>query len=175
MRVQNIHHRRIKGSQESVGALIDSLASRDDRLWPRDAWPAMRFEVGLKPGAIGGHGPVRYEIQRYAPGSEIRFEFRSPKGFDGTHGYSVVPDAEGCPVLSHSIDMEVHGSARLLWPFVFRPLHDALIEDSLDRAEHAVTGHVERQRSWSPYVRLLRRGFRALGFRRRRGRDVHVR
>jgi hypothetical protein len=39
---------------------------------------------------------------------------------------------------------------------VFRPLHDALIEDSLDRAEHAVTGIVARPARWSGTVRQLR-------------------
>jgi hypothetical protein len=173
MRVRNIHRRRIDGNETSVGELIDSLASPNDRLWPRDDWPAMRFERGLEPGAVGGHGPVRYQIQRYAPGTQITFGFRSPKGFDGTHGYSVATDVDGCPMLTHEIDMQLHGAARLLWPFVFRPLHDALMEDSLDRAEHSVTGQVERRRSWSPYVRLLRRAFSARGIGRRRGRDVH--
>ncbi len=175
MRVRNIHRRRIEGSELSVGELIDSLASRNDRLWPRDAWPAMRFERGLEPGAVGGHGPVRYEIERYTPGKLITFGFRSPRGFHGTHGYSIAPDANGSTVLSHEIDMQVRGVARLLWPLVFRPLHDALMEDSLDRAERAVTGRVERQRGWSPYVRVLRRAFRAVGVGRRRGRDVHGR
>ncbi|MGW3967282.1 hypothetical protein ACWED2_46225 [Amycolatopsis sp. NPDC005003] len=38
----------------------------------------------------------------------------------------------------------------------FRPLHDALLEQLLDRAESAVTGRVERPVRWSPYVRFLR-------------------
>jgi hypothetical protein len=128
----------------------------------------MRFERGLVPGAIGGHGPVRYEIERYTPGSAITFRFISPKGFHGTHGYAIAQDAEGCTVLTHEIDMQIGGVAKVSWPLVFRPLHDALMEDSLDRAEEAITGSLERKCSWSPYVRVLRRALRVLGVGRRR-------
>jgi hypothetical protein len=49
------------------------------------------------------------------------------------------------------------GAALLSWPLVFRPLHDAVLEDALDDAERHVTGRVERPARWSIYVRVLRR------------------
>lgn len=49
------------------------------------------------------------------------------------------------------------GLARLSWPLVFRPLHDALIENVLDNAARHVTGHLERPTRCSSYVRALRR------------------
>jgi hypothetical protein len=64
--------------------------------------------------------------------------------------------------------MQISGVAKLSWPLVFKPLHDALMEDSLDRAEEAITGDLERRRSWSPYVRVLRRTLRTLGVGRPR-------
>ncbi|WP_372448549.1 hypothetical protein [Streptomyces durocortorensis] len=53
--------------------------------------------------------------------------------------------------------MNTSGPARLTWPLVWRPLHDALLEDSLDRAERACTGAVENPARRGSYVRLLRR------------------
>lgn len=44
----------------------------------------------------------------------------------------------------------------LAWPLAFRPLHDAVLEDALDRAGLATTGRVARPARWSPYVRFLR-------------------
>jgi hypothetical protein len=52
--------------------------------------------------------------------------------------------------------MRVRGTARLSWPLVFRPLHDALVEDSLDLAERAVSARLATPARWSRYVRLLR-------------------
>jgi hypothetical protein len=46
-------------------------------------------------------------------------------------------------------------------PIVFRPLHDALVEDCLDRAAQAV-GEAPELRPWSLWVRILRRAFRLL-------------
>jgi hypothetical protein len=46
--------------------------------------------------------------------------------------------------------MQATGPARVTWPLVFGPLHDALLEDSLARA----TGEDPPQWSW--WVRFLR-------------------
>jgi hypothetical protein len=61
------------------------------------------------------------------------------------------------------------GPARLSWPLVFRPLHDALLEDALDNAERQVTGRLQLPARWSPYVRALRRILAVA----RSGRDRH--
>jgi hypothetical protein len=34
--LRNVHERRFRAAAGEVGALLDSLASSDDRLWPRD-------------------------------------------------------------------------------------------------------------------------------------------
>jgi len=39
---------------------------------------------------------------------------------------------------------------------VFRPLHDALAEDALDKAERALLGGVKRPARWTWRVRLPR-------------------
>jgi hypothetical protein len=53
------------------------------------------------------------------------------------------------------VRMTTHGLAILSWPLIFRPLHDALIEDSFATAEAAL-GQPARMRAWSLWVRLLR-------------------
>jgi hypothetical protein len=158
MTVHNVHERDFAAPLGAVGALLDSLASPNDRLWPRDRWPAMRFDRPLAVGAVGGHGPVRYEVEAYTPGRAVRFRFIGPRGFLGTHGYEVVRAGsgdEGGTRLRHTLEMRTAGLARLSWPLVFRPLHDALIEDSLDRAAGAL-GLPPVNAAWSPLVRGLR-------------------
>ncbi len=156
MRVRNLHLRRLPVPPDRAGALIDGLASPADALWPADRWPAMRLDRPLAVGASGGHGPVRYTVAAYTPGRGVRFRFRAPRGFDGFHEFTAGPAHGGGAVLRHRLVIRAHGPALLTWPLVFRPLHDALLEDCLDRAEHALTGTVRAPARWSPYVRLLR-------------------
>lgn len=155
MAVVNVHQRRLTVSPPEAGALIDSLAGPNDQLWPGTGWPAMEFDRSLGLGATGGHGPIRYVISQYVPGRWIRFTFTGPRGFHGFHEYSVAVQ-NSQTVLWHTLAMHLRGPSRLTWPLVFRPLHNALIEDSLDRAERATTGGVARPAHWSRYVRLLR-------------------
>ncbi len=96
----------------------------------------------------------------YEPGRLVRFRFTSPPGFNGHHEFVLERAAEAGPGavrLRHVLMMTPVDNARLTWPLVWKPLHDALIEDALDRAEAAVTGRAPAPRAWSPYVRLLRR------------------
>ena len=145
-----------------MGRLVDSLASPADVLWPSRHWPAMRFDRPLQVGATGGHGPIRYFVEAYEPGRRIQFRFTGPKGFLGFHALEVQETAPGRSRLRHVLEMETEGQAVLTWGLVFRWLHDALLEDCLDRAETAVGGR-PRARGWSPWVRILRR---AVGSRR---------
>jgi len=160
MAVLNIHERELLATADEVGALLDSLASEDDLLWPVPTWPPMRLDRGLAMGSAGGHGPVRYTVAAYVPGRWVRFAFTGPRGFHGFHEYSVHPADGGGTTLRHTLAMKARGPARLSWPLAFRRLHDACLEDSLDRAEQAITGTVRRPARWSPYVRLLRSSIR---------------
>lgn len=154
MFVINLHDRSLATSPEKVGALIDTLGTQDDRLWPRERWPSIRFDRPLQVGAKGGHGPIRYEVEAYSPGRLVRFRFSSPRGFDGTHMYEVVTRGKSV-TLRHLLKMNVRRAALLTWPLFYGPLHDALIEDSLDNAERAVASTDPATR-WSRYVRVLR-------------------
>jgi hypothetical protein len=159
MSVVNIHERVFDASIAEIGKLIDGLASADDKLWPRDRWPAIQFDRPLSTGAVGGHGPIRYTVESYKPGSNIQFRFTEPKDFLGSHRFEVATTAEGKTRLRHILEMQVHGMARLTWPLAICPLHDALLEDVLDQVE-IYTGGQPAARSWSLWVKLLRRVMR---------------
>lgn len=155
MPVRNIHERLLPVPPSQVGALLDTLASPGDQLWPFQRWPAMRLDRPLAVGAVGGHGPIRYTVEAYEPGRLIRFHFTGPPGFLGTHALVVEPDGDSGTRLRHKLLMRTVGPARLTWPVVFRPLHDALIEDAFNRAA-AATGQPPAARAWTPWVRALR-------------------
>lgn len=132
--VANVHQRRYAAASADVVALVFTLASKDDRLWPYESWPRMRLDPGLVVGAGGGHGPVRYRVERIEPTGEVVFRFTGPSGFDGWHAFSVVEVAPAATMLRHELRMRVRGLALLSWPLFFRPLHDALIEEAFDKA-----------------------------------------
>ncbi|MBC7909406.1 MAG: SRPBCC family protein [Pyrinomonadaceae bacterium] len=155
--IKNTHERIIHAQVSEVGSLIDGLASRDDALWPATNWPPMRFDRPLRVGAVGGHGPIRYFIESYEPSRSITFRFTAPKGFIGTHGLAVEEIAPNVVRLRHVLTMRVKGLARLSWPLAFRWLHDALVEDALDRAEAHFASKPLNKNRWSLWVRLLRR------------------
>ncbi|MGH3323338.1 MAG: SRPBCC family protein [Streptomyces sp.] len=156
MGVCNVHERLLPASRSEVGALLDALAGGADRLWPHDTWPAMRFDRPLAEGAVGGHGPVRYTVAAHVVGTWVRFAFTGPRGFDGFHEFAAFTVDERHTLLRHTLAMTARGSARLTWPLVWRPLHDACLEDSMDRAELACAGEVKRPARHTPYVRVLR-------------------
>ncbi|MFJ2189007.1 SRPBCC family protein [Kitasatospora sp. NPDC087861] len=156
MGVYNVHERLLAAKASDVGALIDALSSSGDTLWPYREWPPMEFDRPLAAGAVGGHGPVRYTVAAYVPSTWVRFTFSGPRGFHGFHEYAVLTVDEEHTLLRHTLAMDARGPARLTWPLLWRPLHDACLEDSLDRAELACTGTVARPAHWGPYVRLLR-------------------
>jgi hypothetical protein len=160
--IRNVHERTLPATCDSIAALIASLASADDRLWPRQWWPAVRFDRPLSVGADGGHGPIRYVVASYVPGECVVFRFTAPRGFHGTHAYFIEPVSSTHTRLRHVLEMRITGTALLSWSLVFRPLHDALIEDSLDVAEVNLGLKPLAERRWSWWVRLVRGAIRRL-------------
>jgi hypothetical protein len=100
-------------------------------------------------GASGGHGPVRYAVEEFSPGQTVKFRFAGPIGFNGHHRFEILPKGGQSTVLRHTIDMDAKGPALLSWPPVFRPLHDALLEDLL-ALDLASLGAVPPVRRWTP-------------------------
>ena len=161
MRVLNRHSRRYPVSPQVVGEILDTLASKADGLWPHERWPPMRLNGPLGVGRKGGHGPIRYMVESYDPRRQIVFRFSAPRGFHGTHSFAIEEEEDGC-LLRHIIEMRVSGWALLSWPLAFQPLHDALLEDALDKVEAAVAGSEWIRRELSPWVRSLRWGLARL-------------
>lgn len=156
----NVHFRDIPARPEAVGALLDGLASAEDRLWPED-WPPMELSDGLEVHSSGGHGPVRYAVRAHDPGRSVTFRFTGdrPRGVHGGHTFAVVDSGEGCR-LWHLLDCQLTGPARVTWDTLWAPLHDALLEDALARGYAEATG--ERPPDpprWNLWVRLLRRAY----------------
>jgi hypothetical protein len=154
--IYNVHERRIAAPVHEVGALLGSLGSPDDRLWPDDRWPPLELDAPLGPGAAGGHADIRYTVTEYRPGGRVVFAFDPPTGLVGTHRFEVEAHPDGGSVLRHVLEAQPRGSMRLLAPLAVRWLHDALIEDALDRAERSLGVGPARPARWSPYVRALR-------------------
>jgi len=155
MRLNNVHERRLPVGELPAGSLIDGLAGDDDQLWPHDRWPPMRFDGGLHVGNEGGHGPVRYQVLEHQPGRLARFRFTGPPGLVGEHRYEL-QEREGMTTLRHVLTGHTEGRMLWQWPLIFRPLHDALIEDSLDHAEAALSQAPYRPARWSTHARTLR-------------------
>lgn len=169
--IHNLHERRIDAPVDEVGMLIDSLASDEDQLWPWNEWPAMRLDGPLSVGAAGGHGPVRYVVTHYDPGRKIEFQFSGPKGFNGNHSFTAIRKTGDATLLRHELAMSPRGTAFFTWPLFYRPLHDALIEESLDRAERQCGVSLARPARRSLWIKVLRAPFSAqIAKRRQRGR-----
>ncbi|MBN2256097.1 MAG: SRPBCC family protein [Deltaproteobacteria bacterium] len=158
MKIYNIHERPLHAQPDDVGKLIDSLSGPEDQLWPRKKWPAMEFDAGLCPGARGGHGPIRYHVADYIPGERVVFQFDDSGligGFDGRHLFEAVP-RQGHVVLRHIVDAECSFKLWLKWHLLVGPMHNALLEDSLDQAENVLADGLRNSSRWSLRVRFLR-------------------
>jgi hypothetical protein len=155
-RVQNVHERTLPHSPTDVGALLGSLASAEDRLWPAWRWPAQRLDGPLAVGARGGHGPIRYTVVEYEPGARVVYEFTAPRGLIGTHGIEIVERDSRRTVMRHTLVGRTAGSMRLAWPLVWRPMHDALIDDALDTAAASLAGEPIDERRLTRRVLVLR-------------------
>jgi hypothetical protein len=154
MKIVNVHQRLLHAPPERVGALIDSLGSPADPMWPSRPWPRMKLDRPLAVGARGGHGPIGYVVEAWEPGRSVRFRITRPAGFEGWHGFEVLDATSVHCVLEHRIEMRTRGFGILQWALAIRWLHDAMVEDVLTQAEVALglPGHV---RPWTRYVRLL--------------------
>ncbi|SOD94800.1 DUF2867 domain-containing protein [Blastococcus haudaquaticus] len=165
MKVHNVHERFVPATPEAVGALLATLGSADDAVWPRDDWWPMELDRRLGEGAVGGHSDIRYTVETYEPGRRVVFRFDPSCGLAGTHTFDVQPRPGGA-LMRHHLTARALGRTRLLWPLVIRPVHDAVVEDAFDRVHERFEPGRQRT-AWSPYVRLLRR---VGGLTRRAGR-----
>ena len=153
MNVLNVHERRLLTSPEDAWRLIANLGSKHDLLWPPH-WPGIRFDRQLGLGAIGSHGLIGYYVEQYSPPELIRFRVTTPKAFVGYHEFRIVPHMDSV-IFRHTVRIRTHGAATWLWLLVISPLHDAMVEDIMDRASTYSSNHPFSSR-WTLRVRFLR-------------------
>jgi hypothetical protein len=145
MKIRNVHEREVG----DAAAAIDRI----EEVWPGDRWTSLRLDRPLGVGARSGRAVVREEVVEYRPHERLVFRITEPKGLVAQHRF----DADD-EVLRHTVEGHVEGWMRLGWPLVVRPLHDALLEDLLDRAEGTST----QTHPYPRRVRFLRWGIRKL-------------
>jgi hypothetical protein len=153
LKIVNVHQRLLQASPTRVAALIATLGSANDQLWPRTGWVPMVLDRPLGVGASGGHGPSRYHVEAYEPESFVRFRF---KHLDGWHAFAIREATPEHCLLEHRMQINAHGRTLLRWLFIIRALHDACLEDLLSQAQ-ASLGETPRVVHWSFYARLMHR------------------
>nr|WP_321234245.1 hypothetical protein [uncultured Psychroserpens sp.] len=164
MRVINIHKRLIDQPLVEVSKLFQTLATSEDKIWPNANWPAIRFRGGLQEGSIGGHGRIRYTITEFKAGQHIKFQFAKPDGFKGTHELLIKSVSEYSTEISHNITMHTTTfKATLLWVFIIRWLHDALIEEAFDNLENQFSTQ-KKASKYSLWVTFLREIYKRKSF-----------
>ena len=158
LKVINIHKRILNQPKSRVAELVKTLSTENDKIWPSEKWPKMRFETGIQVGAEGGHGPIKYTVEKYDPGEIIQFRFSKPRGFNGIHKFEIKELSENQTQIQHTIEMNTEGKATLLWLFGIRSLHNALIEDGLDKLENNFLEQPKKTK-WNFWVKFLRKQF----------------
>ncbi|NQZ38083.1 MAG: hypothetical protein HRT58_20655 [Crocinitomicaceae bacterium] len=156
MRVLNIHKRTLNQPKSKVTELLRTLSTENDRIWPKEKWPEMKFKNGIQVGAKGGHGPIRYSVEKYNPNEIIQFRFSKPNGFSGIHKFEVIELDKEKTEIKHTIEMNTTGKGTLIWTFAIRSLHNALIEDGFDKLENNFSEN-RKSTEWSLWVKFLRK------------------
>lgn len=163
MRVVNRHIRVLQQPIEIVSKLFTTLATSEDKIWPSDNWPAVNFKEGLHIGSRGGHGLIRYTVIDIKPGNYVKFKFTKPNGFVGTHELKLKSISNNASEIQHVIEMNTDFKAALLWSFVIRWLHNALIEEAFDNVENSLSLK-QKTTTYNFWVRLLRKYYKRKRF-----------
>ncbi|OYO14394.1 hypothetical protein CGZ94_07220 [Enemella evansiae] len=128
--ISNVHQRTVPGDLARSRALLATLATPGDRVWPKDRWPRIWFgDQGPVPGADGGHGPIRYRVVEVTPD---RMGFQFTKDLTGDHRLELTEEPDGRVRWTHTINLV---RPNLLLRHGIVPLHDACLEDLLDQVE----------------------------------------
>jgi hypothetical protein len=156
LKVLNIHKRILNQPKSKITELIKTLSTENDGIWPKEKWPAMKFKNGIKVGAKGGHGPIRYSVEKYNPNEIIQFRFSKPNGFNGIHKFEINELSDEKTEIKHTIDMNTVGKGTLIWILAIRSLHNALIEDGFDKLENNLLEN-KKSTEWNYWVKFLRK------------------
>lgn len=89
----------------------------------------------------------------------IEFKFIQPDGFNGIHKFEITEIEKDKTELKHTLNMELSGRGILIWHIAIKWLHNALIEDCLDKAGNHFLKDKKKTR-WNFWVFFLRRFLR---------------
>ena len=146
--MKNIHTREMNAPIEDVRPWIEACwTGTTDDPFPRDVlktWrknPPGEDRLALVPDVTRlGHGPFAFRFMSW-DGNRWRVRVES-KAFAGWHGFDLDPTRRGCRV-THTIELDLSGAARVVWPVCIAAIHDWAVEALLDRMEEALrTGTV---------------------------------
>jgi len=141
--MKNVHTRELAATIDEIRPWIEACwTGTPQDPFPRDLIPTWRKNppgvapLALVPGVTRlGHGPFAFRLESW-DGQRWRVTVES-EGFVGWHGIDLDPTPRGCRV-THTIELELAGPARVVWPVVIAPLHDWAVEAIFDRLEEAL-------------------------------------
>ena len=155
--IHNEHRRTVRATPGRAAFLLDEIAEPGNAYWPSDrlASPADGPPAGRRRHRRARPRPVLVHGLRTGTAGGVHLRARH-RGI-GTHTFDVLdgPTRDTC-VLRHVISGRTHGLGVLAWPLAIRWLHDAVLEEMLDRAAVVLGDPPATPARWSPYVRLLR-------------------
>lgn len=141
--MRNVHQREIPTSLEKIRPFIEAgWTGTSDDPFPRDyikTWrknPPDRAADALVPGVTRlGHGPFSFRFVSW-DGKRWRVCVESGE-YRGWHGFDLEPTPNGTRV-RHTIELDLSGPARVVWPLFIAPVHDWAVEAIFDRMEEAL-------------------------------------
>jgi hypothetical protein len=141
--MKNVHTRLLHAPIELVRPWIEACWSGTDRdAFPRDVIASWRKNPqGVDPLALVpnvtrlGHGVFSFNFESW---DGARWRVRVERdGYRGWHGFDLRGVPDGCEV-THAIELDLSGSARVVWPMLIAPVHDWCVEAIFDRIEEAL-------------------------------------
>jgi hypothetical protein len=144
----NVHRRMIDASVDEIRPWIESAWTGTDRdIFPRDVIRSWRKNPpGIDPLALVpnvtrvGHGMFSFRFDSW-DGTFWRVRVESKEHL-GWHGFDLRPVGERTEI-THTLEMDLKGKARVLWPALMNPIHDWCVEAIFDRLEEALrTGKI---------------------------------
>ncbi|PID57285.1 MAG: hypothetical protein CR986_09135 [Ignavibacteriae bacterium] len=159
MKITNVHQREYNYPISKLSKILETLSTEKDLMWPKENWVPVILDNGLRVNSSGGHGRIRYYITKYEYGKLVEFCFTEPKEFVGKHYFELKKLNENKTKVKHTIDVELNLKGLILWNLIIKWLHDALLEDCLDKIEN----NLEKTNVKTPHnawVKFLRKAFR---------------
>ncbi len=142
-----------------IAEILETLSTKQDLLWPEENWTPMILDNGLCVDSRGGHGIIKYYVTKYEYGKIVEFCFVEPEEFKGAHRFELSKPSDNRTKIKHTIDVQFNLKGLILWYLIVKWLHDALLEDCLDKVEN----NLENTNAKTPHnfwLKFLQKVFR---------------